>query len=364
MFVLIKNKITGEYNTIYKKDVQEFKNLYNFFKTDSKLKENQSIDFNFEIIEDLNDIKKILEDKFTSKNRGIEYNEDLPSVTKIISLCPFDINSDKFLLMWKNNTPLLEQEGDKEHILKKGTWSHKILELWVTDREARKKDIPIITQLKMLKNTKRKSKKILKQIDNKIISDIRRYIQIAYKDDEILRKIPNIDELKEELEFLAIKCLPDFIKEELIFTDLVYSEIFLCENNIQGSVDLCCYRDNKFTIFDFKTTNSLDKNTGKPKFKKNSPQYLKAYAQQLYVYNKLLKETKMINLLPNEYPEFKIVQIHLLNGQYKIFEISKGLVESQGKVVEKVLKWYWNTRNGIETLDEVIEEDETDFLSL
>ena len=181
MFVLIKNKITGEYNTIYKRDVQEFKNLYNFFKSDPKLPENSTPDFNFEIIEDLGEIKKILEDKFTSKGRGGEYNENAPSCTNIAyNLFPMFINSDKFLLRWKNNTPLKEQEGDKEHILQKGTWCHKILELWVTDKDAREKDKPLITQLKILKNTKKPSKKILKQIDDKIISDIRRYSTKMY----------------------------------------------------------------------------------------------------------------------------------------------------------------------------------------
>ena len=161
MFILIRNKITGEYNTIYKREVQEFKNLYNFFKSDPKLPENSVPDFNFEIIEDLSEIKKILEDKFTSKGRGGEYNENLPSCTNVAyTLFPMFINSDKFLLRWKNNTPLKEQEGDKEHILQKGTWCHKILELWITDKDAREKDKPLITQLKILQNTKKPSKKI------------------------------------------------------------------------------------------------------------------------------------------------------------------------------------------------------------
>ena len=173
MFVLIKNKITGEYNTIYKKDVQEFKNLYEFFKKDPKLQEGQKVDFNFEIIEDLGEIKKILEDKFTSKGRGKEYNENLPSVTKIAyGLYPISINNDKFLIRWKNNTPLLEQEGDKDIILQRGTFIHYCLEQFVCDKEARNQDKPIITQLKILKNAKKPSKKITKQIDDKIVSDL------------------------------------------------------------------------------------------------------------------------------------------------------------------------------------------------
>lgn len=365
MFVLIKNKITGEYNTIYRKDIEDFKRLYTFFKKDNRLQKGIVPDFNFEIIEDINIIKKILEDKFTSKGRGGEYSDNIPSCTNIAyTLCPININTDKFLLRWKNNTPLKEQEGDKEHILQKGTWCHKILELWVTDKEARSKDKPLIEQIKILNKTKNPSKKILKQIDNKILSDIRRYIQLAYKDEEILHKIPNIEEYKEELEFLATKCLPEFIKNELIFTDLVYSEIFLCiDGCIQGSVDLCCYDDNKFSIFDFKTTSSVDKKTGKPKFKSNSVDQLTPYAKQLYIYNKLLKHSGMTHLYDGNMPNYKIIQIHLANGKYKKFDIPKGLVEAQGKLVEKILKWYWDIRNDVNTTyNEELEE--LDYITL
>lgn len=338
MFVLIKNTITNEYSSIYRKDIKSFLNLKSFFGTE---------DFNFEIIEDRNEIKNILEDKFTSKGRGEEYNEDLPSVTKIAyTLFPISINNDKFLLRWKNNTPLLEQEGDKDNILSRGTFIHYILEQYVCDKESRQKDRPLIEKIKILNNCKKPSKKINKEINDKIISDIRRYIKMAYKDEEILRKISNIEDLKEELEFLAIKCLPDFIRNELIFTDLVYSEIFLCvDNNIQGSVDFVAVKDGEIHIIDYKTTSSVDKKTGKPKFKNSSQ--LAPFARQLYIYDKLLKETKMVNLLPNEYPEFNIIQIHLVSGKYKKFIIPQGLVEAQGKTIEKVLTWYWDIRNGM-----------------
>lgn len=354
MFVLVKNIITGDYHTIYKRDIQDFLRLKSFFKTDN---------FNFEIIDDVDKIKEILDTEFTSKGRGGEYNEDLPSVTRIAyTLFPLHIGSEKFLIRWWNDTPLKEQEGDKEHILQKGTWCHKILELWVTDKEARNKDKPLIEQIKILNKTKKPSKKILKQIDNKILSDIRRYIQLAYKDEEILHKIPNIEEYKEELEFLATKCLPEFIKNELIFTDLVYSEIFLCiDDCIQGSVDLCCYDNNKFSIFDFKTTSSVDKKTGKPKFKSNSTDQLAPYARQLYVYNKLLKHSGMTHLYDGSMPNYNIIQLHLISGKYKKFNIPQGLVEAQGKTVEKVLQWYWDVRKGIITND-TIEEDELEEL--
>ena len=360
MFVLVKSTITGEYHSIYRRDIQDFLRLKKFFNTDN---------FNFEVIDDVDKIKHILDTEFTSKGRGGEYNEDLPSVTRIAyTLFPLHINSEKFLIRWWNDTPLKEQEGDKEHILQKGTWCHKILELWVTDKESRDKDKPLIEQLKILNKTKKPSKKVLKQIDNKILSDIRKYIQLAYKDEEILYKIPNIEEYKEELEFLATKCLPEFIKNELIFTDLVYSEIFLCiDNCIQGSVDLCCYDNNEFSIFDFKTTSSVDKKTGKPKFKSNSTDQLAPYARQLYVYNKLLKHSGMTHLYDGSMPNYNIIQLHLISGQYKKFNIPQGLVEAQGKTVEKVLNWYWDVRNGVITNDTInndSEEDELEYLTL
>lgn len=365
MFVLIKNKITGDYNTIYKRDIDEFLRLNSFFNADPKL-DGKTVDFNFEIIDDKQKIKEILDKDFTSKGRGIEYNEDLPSSTKIAySLYPININNDKFLLRWKNNTPLLEQEGDKQDTLSRGTFIHKILELWVNDKDERKKDKILIENLKLIQKLKKPSKKIIEQIDTKILNNIRKYIQKAFDDDEILNKIKNLDELKEELAYLSINCLPQFIKEELIFTDLVYSEIFLQDKDIQGSIDTVLYKDNKFTIFDYKTTSSVDKKTGKPKFKTNSTESLAPYARQLYVYNKLLKNTGMTHLYDNTSPDYYIIQIHLINGKYKKFSIPQGLVESQGKTLEKVLSWYWKIRKGDFSEEEELNElDELGYITL
>ena len=245
MFILIRNKITGEYSTIYKKDKQNFLNLKKFFESE---------DFNFDIIEDNKQIKQILEQYFTSKGRGEEYDEQLPSVTKIAyMLFPIDIKSEKFLLKWKNNTPIEQQTGGKDDTLSRGTFLHFCLEQFICDKQARDKDKPLITKLKILRNSKKPSKRLIESIDKNLLSDIERYKQMAYKDDEIINKIKNLEELKPELEYLARNCLLDFIKEELIFTDLVYSEIFLkIDDYIQGSIDLTAYKDGKFSIIDYK----------------------------------------------------------------------------------------------------------------
>ena len=51
------------------------------------------------------------------------------------------------------------------------------------DREERNKDKTLIDKLKLLNKSKKPSKKIYKQIHDKIVNDIRKYIQMSYKDD-------------------------------------------------------------------------------------------------------------------------------------------------------------------------------------
>lgn len=338
MFVLIHNKMTNEYNTLYQNDIDDFYTIKKLCETD----------FKYEVISNVNKIKEILEDKFTSKGRGEEYDENLPSSTKIAySLFPVDICKDRFLIKWKNDTPLLEQNNNKEETLNKGTIIHSVLEQYICDKEARRKDKPIIEKLKILKNTKKPSKKIQEEIDNKIREDIKKYLLKTFEDEEINRKIPNIQEYKDNFSDIAVKCLMSFIKEELIFTDLVYSEIFVSiEDFIQGSIDLTCYYNNGFSIWDYKTTSSLDKKTGKPKFKTKSQ--LAPYARQLYIYYRLLQNSKMAHLqLEEEHPKFNIIQLHLISGEYRKFDIPFDLIKREGKVVDEVLNWYWAIRKGL-----------------
>ena len=64
------------------------------------------------------------------------------------------------------------------------------------------------------------------------------------------------------------------------------------------------YKGGIFSIVDYKTTSSVDKKTGKPKFKQNSSECLAIYARQLYLYNKLLKHNKMTHLFNDENPKY------------------------------------------------------------
>lgn len=363
MLILVKHKITGEYFTIYRKDKNRFLSLEKFFNAKNEI--NKPISFNFELIENTEEIRHILEEEFTSKGRGEEYNPDLPSVTKIAySLYPMDIDTEKFLIRYLNDkvkTP--EEEQQSEDTLSKGTFIHKICELWVTDTEGRSKDKPLIEKINILQNSKKPSKKLEQQIKGKILEYINKYIEIALRDDEILRKIKNLDELKDLLIDLSQTVLPKFFYQELINTDLVYSEIFLSvPDSIQGSVDLVAYKDNKFSIIDFKTTSSVDKKSGKPKFKNKSQ--LEPYSRQLAIYNELLKQSNMTHCTSDELPDFYIYQIHLIGKDYRRFDIPKEMVERSTQKVQDVLNWYWNTRKGIPYELPIEEEEDYGILTL
>ena len=361
-YCLVKNKITNEYKTLKTRDIQAFLRLDKFFESDPNLPKGKTVSFNFEVIEDFDTIKDVLDNVFTSRNRGEDYNENLPSVSQIAySLYPINIYSDKFLLRWQNNHEYTEEdEIETQNILSRGTFIHFILEQFICDKENRNKYKPLVNIL-----NNKPSKKVIKKINDKIIKDIHKYVELAYKDDEILRKIHNLDELKDELKQLSIKCLPDFIREEIVLTDPVYSEIFISiDNYLQGSIDFCAYLNNKFSILDFKTTSSCDKKTGKPKFKTQSQAI--PYSRQLALYNELLKRSKMSHCTSEENPDFFIYQIHLISGKYKKFNISDDMITASKKELDKILKWYWDVRNNKREIynTEDNPEDEMYYLAL
>lgn len=365
MLILVRNKNTDEIFSIYRKHKYAFLHLEKFFNSD--LKEGEPpVPFNFELIEDPKEIRQILEDKFSSKGRGEEYDEDLPSVTRIAyQLQPVDPYAEKFLIRYWNNTPATEEGAELSYeTLTLGSLTHKIFELFILDKTERQRDKILLDKIKVLQQCKKPSKKLEKQINDKIIKDVTRYAEQALVDPEILHKAPDVKRFETEFKELALKALPDFIKNELLYTDLVYSEIYLATDRIQGSIDLCCYRNGQFTIADYKTTRSVDKKSGKPKFKTPSQAY-PYYSRQLAIYNYLLNENNMSHVSGDELPNFVIYQIHLTGGTYKKFEIPKQYVKEATKQVQKVLDWYWCTRQGRKYIEpEMSEDEEIDYITL
>ena len=333
---LVRNIRTDEYRTLRKKDLNAFYDLQDFF---GKYDKDDNPVFNFEVIQDEGKIKEIVKEHFNSKGRGEEYNANMPSVSQIASkLYPLDLKTEKYLLRWQNNEPLeVISTAFNNESLSRGTYIHKILELFVSDKCARDSDTSMLKDLEFI--SKNKSNKVLqKRIDNTMNNIISHYCTLASIDDEILHKIPDFETKRVEYEELAHKVLPDFIKDQLIHVDAIYSEVFIkIDNFVQGSIDLVGYRDGIFSILDFKTSSSIDKKTGKRKFK--SLNNMQGYIRQLALYYELLRKGGYLQ--SSEFPRFFIYMVHLVGGDYKVFDIPQDMVKQAIKQNQETLDWYW-----------------------
>lgn len=337
---LVKNTRTNEYRTLRKADKDKFYDLAYFF--DNQDKNGEPI-FNFEVITDHDTIRDIVKKEFNSKGRGEEYNGNMPSVSQIASkLYPLDLSTDKYLLRWQNNESIeVIKSSLNNESLSKGTYIHKILELFVTDRCARNNDLSILKQIEFV-NKNKNNKRLQSRVDKTIKDIIMAYCDMASVDEEILHKIPDFEEKRESYQQLALKVLPPFLKNELIHLDCIYSEVFICiDNFVQGSIDLVCYRDGEFSICDFKTTSSIDKKTGKRKFKTIST--MGGYIRQVALYYELLKKGNYLQ--SGKFPKFVIYQIHLVGEDYKTFEIPEDTIKKAIKQNHETLKWYWGIVN-------------------
>lgn len=333
---LVRNIRTDEYRTLRKKDLNTFYDLQDFF---GKYDKDDNPVFNFEVIQDEGKIKEIVKEHFNSRGRGEEYNANMPSVSQIASkLYPLDLKTEKYLLRWQNNEPIeVISTAFNNESLSRGTYIHKILELFVSDKCARDGDTSMLKDLEFI--SKNKNNKVLqKRIDNTMNNIISHYCTLASVDDEILHKIPDFETKRVEYEELAHKVLPDFIKDQLIHVDAIYSEVFIkIDNFVQGSIDLVGYRDGIFSILDFKTSSSIDKKTGKRKFK--SLNNMQGYVRQLALYYELLRRGGYLQ--SGEFPKFFIYMIHLVGGDYKVFDIPQDMVKQAIKQNKETLDWYW-----------------------
>lgn len=337
---LVKNLRTNEYKTIRESDKEKFYDLVYFF---DNYDDNDNPIFNFEVITDEALIKEIVKKEFNSRGRGEEYNANMPSVSQIASkLYPLDLSKDKYLLRWQNNESIeVVKSNLNNESLSKGTYIHKILELFVTDRCARNNDLSMLKQIEFI-NKNKNNKKLQTQVDTAIKHIILNYCDVASKDEEILHKIPDFEQKRESYQELALSVLPEFLKNELIHLDCIYSEVFICiDKFVQGSIDLVCYRNGEFTVCDFKTTSSIDKKTGKRKFKTIST--ITDYIRQVALYYELLKKGGYLQ--SGKFPKFIIYQIHLIGKDYKTFEIPEDIVKNAIKQNHETLRWYWSIVN-------------------
>lgn len=356
---LVENTRMSKYITINKSDANRFIGLVNFFECGIE-------NFNFKIIKDEKKTKEILDTLFSSKNRGGKYDTSMLSVTNVVSnLFPSNLFKEQYLLRWQNNVhegELALTNAQSKISLKNGTYIHKILELWVTDTESRANEHRHREYAKRLQKfyarQNDKGRKInkgkphyLNDFLNKYVStEIEKYIYQAKTDEEII-KLGCDEKTLANCEHLARTCLIEFIKNELLAVDCIFSEIFLkTKGYIQGSIDLVGMQDNKLIIIDFKTTSSVYKEDDEklgykvPTKKGKWGSLSDSYVRQLCVYYHLLKEHDLIPLHMLKDVSFKICQIHLVRNEYRVFDLEQASVLSWQKQINRVLKWYWETR--------------------
>ncbi len=271
MLYMMKHKVTGEIKTLWKKDAARVKKFSNF-----------------ELIQDQDEIKAILDDKYTSKHRGEGYDKNLPSVTVITnSLYPVDFYKEHNLIAWLDRQ---DTEGHKDHkqvqnvAFGKGTDLHAVLENYLKD------------------NGKICNVSFKKYTDNKNF----------------------------------LNCLERFHIDERNIFECEHSEIFLKTPYIQGTIDCLGYYEDVPALIDFKTTSS--------KWGFASKDKLIPYYRQLCMYSMMLEECGIMTRRELEKLRYIIFQWHLVKEDYRRFEIEQENIFACKTNILKVLNWYHKVR--------------------
>lgn len=309
MYFLVRYD-TDTYITIHKEDKESFEKICNsnLFKYPNR----------FILVDNKNDIKKILEDKYSSKNRGGEYITGLPSTTLISSsLFPYNLDSRSpdnkiALLKWNNDIELSDIQSQKiknKLSTDSGTYIHKILELALSD----------------------KTKRIFDRKNN-----IKEYIDRANSDKEIINMIANFEERKKYFSDMAEKTLSKFFYSELPNIDSIFNEIFLFNKGIQGSIDMLNYENGKLYISDFKTSKKSCSRNQIPE---------KGYLRQLYIYSRMLLNLGIISKKEYENLGFKIYFFNWNSGNSAVYEYDKSEIDKSKNYCEFILNWYYQMRD-------------------
>ena len=311
--LLLKNETLGKYKTIWEKDLDLY---YKKIWDERLFRQYAPLKTRWEIVKDHDEIRHILEENYSSKGRGAEYEEGLPSGTVISSsLRPINMQKDLFKLTYLNNVDeeeFRQNELRSKEALYAGSFFHKCLELWL---------------ISPLPKEKRN------------IDDI---IELALNDEEIKIKVPNIKDREVKYKLFAKETLPKFIQEIICRYDLVGSEIYLNTGKLQGSVDVLLKRNGKFVLGDFKTTSALNHKTQKRKFSSYST--LGDYIYQLAVYTDMLINQGYIPECELNNIEYRIWQFHLVSHEYKEFILPNEDVTSKIKECKEILNWYWEMK--------------------
>ena len=301
---------TQTYITIHKEDLENFYEIVNgsVFNTENK----------FKAITKKEDIKRILEDRYSSKNRGTEYTSGLPSATLISSaLFPYNLDSRSShnkipLLKWNNDIDKTEYENQKlknKLSTDSGTYIHKILELALLDRKTRCFDK---------------------------CRSLEKYIESANNDNEIIKNISNFADRKQYFSDIANKTLNKFFQNEIPNIDPVFDELFIVNKGLQGAVDLINYKNGRLFISDFKTS--------KKSMARNAVEE-KGYLRQLYIYSRMLLNLGIISKKEYDNLGFQIYFFNWNSGNSAVYEFSKDEVDKSKAYCEFILQWYYDMKD-------------------
>jgi hypothetical protein len=309
MITLLKNKEFNKYKTIWTKDRHI---LASMFLSGIKFKQDDNMDTRWQFIDNKEEVKRILEENFSSIGRGEPYEEGLPSGTVLSSsLFPVDLIAEIWKLTWLNNeeVSIISAQEEKNLIsLEMGTYVHKCIETWLT------------SSLPMKDRT------------------VERIVELVNSDSEILEKIPDIATKRIRYENLAYNLMPQLIEKVLCKYDIIGSEVFINIGTLQGSIDFLAKKDGYYYIIDWKTTAKKDKKTGKRKF--SGMGEIKDYIRQLCVYTNMLIKAGYIPSSEKHNIRYRLYQIHLTAEEYKEFSISSEDILKWEDDLEKVMDWY------------------------
>src|SRR5574344_1794051 len=194
---LIHRADIDEYKSVHKEDAELFHEIINNNLFDKEDENGNILRYpnRLELITDKAKIKKVLDEKFSSKGRGGDYQAGLPSASVINALFPLDIDyknpKSKFnILRWWNNTSLEDMNAQKiknKLSTDSGTLIHLVLQNAFEDNCR-------------LYNKKRK---------------LNEYIEQACLSSEIIKMIDNFEDRKPYFINMCQKSLQKFFDNEI-----------------------------------------------------------------------------------------------------------------------------------------------------
>jgi len=310
----------NEHKAIHKEDSEIFHDIIknNMFDKEDANGNIIRYENKLELITDRAEIKKVLDEKFSSRHRTEEYEAGLPSATVISSgLFPMNIdprrNGSKFpLLKWFNNTSLEDMNAQKiknKLSLDSGTLIHAVLENAMNDVDTR-----IYTKKRSLD----------------------KYISMACESPEIIKMIDNFEDRKFYFVEMVQATLKRFFENEIEYITPVASELFInLPNKIQGSVDLLCYYKKKLTLLDYKTS----------KGSKSRTQLIDSgYVRQLYIYSRMLYLGGYITKKELEQDFQGVIAFYNWNSHNSfIHEFTKEEIDKCKAYTNFIYNFYWKT---------------------